>query len=571
MSEHKTSFLKKYVFATDHKIIALQYMFTSLFALLIGFFFVLIMRWELAFPMHPIPLLGRILSAKLAPNGVMSPELYNMLGAMHGTAMIFLGIAPLGFAAFGNYVLPLQVGAPDMAFPKLNMLSYWSFVIGCLILTSSFFLPSGPLQSGWTAYPPLSEITRGTTIWILAMVFIINSSLLGAINFIVTGLNMRAPGLTLGRLPIFVWAQLVTSAIVLLAFPPVEAGAVLLLMDCVAHTSFYLPQGLTILGHASGAAGGGQPILWQHLFWFLGHPEVYVLLLPAIGIIAEIIANNSRKPLYGYKAMVGSLLTILILSFIVWAHHLYISGMSPFLSDFFAITTLAISVPSVILLTCLVFSLQGGSIRFTVPMLFALSFLPLFGIGGLTGIPLGVTVTDIYLHDTYYVIGHFHYVVVAGILMALFGGIYFWFPKWFGRKMDETLGKIHFWGTVIGINGTFFPMFILGLAGQSRRLWNPLAQAHNVPWQKWHVVSSVFAGILLLAQIPFIYNFFHSIFKGERVSDNPWEATTLDWACPSPPPHGNFVNPVSVYRGPYEYSQPNNREGWAAQNAAELV
>ncbi|MBI3551030.1 MAG: cbb3-type cytochrome c oxidase subunit I [Elusimicrobia bacterium] len=560
------SFWSHYVFSTDHKMIGLQYLITSFIFLLIGFSLMMLMRWQLAFPGHPIPLIGSLLSSAVAPNGVMTGEFYNQLGAMHGTIMVFLGIVPLGVGAFGNYVMPLQIGAPDMAFPRLNMMSYWLYLPGGLLMLLSFLLPGGAAQSGWTSYAPLAIINPGQTVWLLAMVIIITSSLLGAVNFLTTGLNMRAPGLSLDRLPVFTWAQLVTAVLLLLAFPPLEAAAILQLMDRVAGTSFYLPAGLVVLGQQVKASGGGQPLLWQHLFWFLAHPEVYVLVLPPMGIVSEIIANGTRKPLHGYKTLVASMISIGVMSFIVWAHHMFLSGMSPMLGNFFLVTTMIISVPSVAILTCLIYSLKGGSIRFTVPMLWALAFIPLFGIGGLTGLPLGLTTTDIYLHDTYYVIGHFHYVVVTGSIIALLGGTYYWFPKWYGRKMDETLGRIHFWGTVVCMNGIFFPMFIQGMAGQNRRYFDPTAHLHNLPTQPLHVVSSVFAWLLFLFQLPFIYNFFSSMFKGERVDDNPWEATTLEWACPSPPPHGNFVKTPRVYRGPYEYSLPDQTRDWLPQH-----
>ncbi len=563
---HELTFWEKYVFSVDHKVIGLQYLITSFIFLLIGFSLMMLMRWQLAFPGHPIPLIGGLLSSSLAPNGVMTGEFYNQLGAMHGTIMVFLGIVPLAVGAFGNYIMPLQIGAPDMAFPRLNMMSYWLYLPGGLMMLSSFIMPGGPAQSGWTSYAPLAIINPGQTVWLLSMVVIITSSLLGAINFLVTGLNMRAPGLSLDRLPIFVWAQLVTSVLLLLAFPPLEAAAVLQLADRVMGTSFYLPSGLIILGQPLKASGGGQPLLWQHLFWFLAHPEVYVLVLPPMGIVSEIIASGTRKPLHGYKTMVGSMISLGIMSFIVWAHHMFLSGMSPMLGNFFLVTTMIISVPSVAILTCMIFSLKGGSIRFTVPMMFALAFLPLFGIGGLTGLPLGLTTTDIYLHDTYYVIGHFHYVVVTGSIIALFAGTYYWFPKWYGRKMDETLGKIHFWGTVICMNGIFFPMFIQGMAGQNRRYFDPTAAHHNIPTQPLHIVSSVFAWLLFLFQLPFIYNFFKSMWHGEISEENPWQATTLEWACPSPPPHGNFAKTPRVYRGPYEYSLPGHKTDWFPQN-----
>ena len=560
------SFWRKYVFSVDHKVIGIQYLITSFVFLLVGFGLMMLMRWQLAFPGRAIPLFGRLFSAELAPNGVMSGEFYNALGAMHGTIMVFLGVVPLGVGAYGNYLLPLQIGAPDMAFPRLNLMSYWLYLPGGILMLSSFLMPGGAAQSGWTSYPPLSIINPGQTVWLLSMVILITSSLLGSINFLVTAINMRAPGMTLGRLPAFCWAQIVTAVLLLLAFPPLEAASVLQLMDRVFHTSFYMPAGLVILGKAYAGSGGGQPLLWQHLFWFLAHPEVYVLVLPPMGIVSEIIANNTRKPLHGYKTLVGSMIAIGVMSFLVWAHHMFVSGMSPLLGNFFLITTMIISVPSVAILTCLIFSLKGGSIRYNVPMLFALAFLPLFGIGGLTGLPLGLTVTDIYLHDTYYVIGHFHFVVVTGSIIALLGGVYYWFPKWFGRKMNDALGLVHFWGSTVSMVGIFLPMLIMGLAGASRRLYDPTAHLHNLAVQPLNVVSTAFAYALALFQLPFIYNFFHSLFYGERPGENPWQATTLEWACPSPPPHGNFVTTPRVYRGPYEYSPHGRKADFWPQN-----
>ncbi|MEK7232353.1 MAG: cbb3-type cytochrome c oxidase subunit I [Elusimicrobiota bacterium] len=553
---NELSFQEKYVFSVDHKVIGLQYLITSFIFLLVGFALMGLMRWQLAFPGTPIPFFGRFFPADLAPNGVMSGEFYNALGAMHGTIMVFLGVVPLAVGAYGNYVLPLQIGAPDMAFPRMNMMSYWLYLPGGILMLSSFLMPGGAAQSGWTSYPPLSIINPGQTMWLVSMVVLITSSLLGAINFLVTTINMRAPGMCLWRMPVFCWAQFVTAVLLLLAFPPLEAASVLQLMDRVFHTSFYMPKDLVFLGKAYAGSGGGQPLLWQHLFWFLAHPEVYVLVLPPMGIVAEIIANNTRKPLHGYKTMVFSMIAIGVMSFMVWAHHMFISGMSASLSNFFLVTTMIISVPSVALMTCLVFSLKGGSIRFNVPMLFALAFIPLFAIGGLTGLPLGLTVTDIYLHDTYYVIGHFHFVVVSGSIIALMGGTYYWFPKWYGRKMNDTLGRIHFWGTVATMCGVFMPMLFMGMAGASRRLYDPTAQLHNLPVQGWNVVSTISAYLLAVFQLPFIYNFFNSMFNGEKTPENPWQATTLEWACPSPPPHGNFEITPTVYRGPYEYSVP---------------
>src|SRR5438874_6511206 len=386
---HVQPWYRRWLFSTDHKVIGLQYGFTALCFLLFGFSLMLLMRLQLGWPGHAFSLM-KILGEGRAPGGVLLPEAYNQLGAMHGTIMVFLAIVPLAVGAFGNYVVPLQIGAPDMAFPKLNMTSYWCYFVGGVIMLASFAVPGGTANSGWTSYAPLSVIaTKGQTFWLFGMVFLITSSLLGSVNFIVTIIQLRAKGLTFMRLPFFVWAQLVTSFLLLLAFPPLEAAAVLQLMDRVAGTSFFLPSGLALGGSLANVSGGGSPLLWQHLFWFLGHPEVYVLILPAMGIVAEIIANNTRKPLWGYKSLVYSALTIGFLSFIVWAHHMYLTGMGTKVATFFQTTTMIISIPSVIILTCIFISLWGGSIRFNTPMLFVMAFLPMFGIGGLTGLPLG--------------------------------------------------------------------------------------------------------------------------------------------------------------------------------------
>src|SRR5712672_263639 len=476
---HEPGFWQKYIFSTDHKIIGIQYGLTALSFLLFGFCLMLCMRWQIAHPGQAIPLVGHLVESAMryadgstmAAKGIMSTDVYNIFGAMHGTIMVFLAIVPLAFGAFGNYVVPLQIGAPDMAFPKLNMASYWCYFPGGLVMLASFLAPGGTAQSGWTSYPPLSVIaSQGQTWWLIGMVFLITSSLLGSVNFIVTIIQLRAKGLSYMRFPFFVHAQFVTSFLLLLAFPPLEAAAVLQLMDRLAGTSFFLPSGLVVSGQALTNAGGGNPLLWQHLFWFLAHPEVYVLILPAMGIVAEIIANNTRKPLWGYKALVYSTVFLGFMSFVVWAHHMFLTGMGTTISAFFQTTTMIISIPSVIILSSLFISLWGGSIRFTTPMLFALAFLPMFGIGGLTGLPLGLAAADIHLHDTYYVIGHFHYVVAPGTIFAMFAGIYYWFPKITGKKMNETLGRWHFWPSLLFMNGVFMPMFITGMAGMSRRL-----------------------------------------------------------------------------------------------------
>src|SRR5512134_703288 len=466
-------FWRKYVFSTDHKVIGIQYAITGLLFLLFGFSLIMLLRYQLAYPGSPLPLLGALLGEARMPGGTMLPEFYNELGAMHGTIMVFLGVVPLAVGGFGNFVLPLQIGAQDMAFPRLNMASYWFFFLGGVTMLGSFFVPGGAAQSGWTSYSPLANLAgTGQTWWIIGMIFLITSSLLGAVNFITTTIQLRAKGLTYFRFPFFVWAQFVTSFLLLLAFPPLEAAGIMQLMDQVAGTSFFLPSGLVVSGQVLEVAGGGNAILWQHLFWFLAHPEVYVLVLPAMGIVAEVIANNTRKPLWGYRALVYSVIFMVFMSLVVWAHHMFMTGMGTAISAFFQTTTMIISIPSVVILTALLLSLWGASIRFTTPMLFALAFLPMFAIGGLTGLPLGLAPPDIHLHDTYYVIGHFHYVVAPGTLFALFAGIYYWYPKVTGRKMDDRLGKIHFWPSLLFMNLVFQPMFAQGMAGMHRRMWD---------------------------------------------------------------------------------------------------
>src|SRR2546428_10686545 len=584
---HELGWWRKYIFSTDHKVIGIQNGFTGLFFLLFGFSLMMLMRWQLAYPGQALPVIGKwlphIFGPNTMPDGKMTPDFYNSFGAMHGTIMVFAGVVPLAFAAFGNFVVPLQIGAPDMTFPKVNAASFWAFAVGGVIMLISFFVPGGAAKNGWTSYTPLAAFAdsgpginpffNGQTLWLTGFIFLITSSLLGAINFITTIIQLRAKGLTWMRLPFFVWAQFVTAFLLLLAFPPLESAIIMQLMDRVAATSFFMPSGLIVNSAMMNISGGGSPLLWQHLFWFLGHPEVYVLILPAFGIVGEILANNSRKPLWGYKSLVFSVLVIGFLSFVVWAHHMWLTGMGTTVSAFFQTTTLLISIPSVIILSAFFISLWGGSIRFNVPMLFATAFLPMFGIGGLTGIPLAFNSADLYLHDTYYVIAHFHYIVAPGTIFGLFAGIYYWFPKATGRTMNEFWGKVHFWPSLICMNVIFLPMFLQGMLGMHRR-WYDGGQGWTLSGEhiwglsgfQWNSPISWAAWIMGLAQIPFIINFFWSIKHGKRVNDNPWEATTLEWTAPSPPPHGNFVTTPIAYRGPYEYSLPGRDKDFTMQN-----
>jgi len=518
---------------TDHKVVGLQYGLTALFFLLVGFLLMILMRWQLAWPGHPLPAwLAATLGEANAPGGIMLPEFYNQLVAMHGSVMVFLAVVPLAVGAFGNYFVPLQIGADEMSFPRLNALSYWLYLVAGLIMAASFFVEGGAANSGWTSYVPMAVMaTAGQDFWLVGIFLVGLSSMLGAINVIATIVQGRRKGMTWAKLPFFVWSQLVTALLLLLAFPALQAAAILQLMDRLAGTSFFMPSGLVVGGVAlQGPTGGGNPLLWQHLFWFLGHPEVYVLILPAMGIVAEVITTNARRPLWGYGLMVSSVLFMGGMSMVVWAHHMFLTGMGTSLTGFFQVTTMIISIPSVVLASSLVLTLWGGSIRFTTPMLFALAFLPMFGIGGLTGLPLGLAASDVTLHDTYYVVAHFHYLVAPGTMFALFAGIYHWYPRITGRKLNDTLGRIHFWGSFVLMNTIFLPMFVMGLMGVNRRLYDSgmqymLAQP-TLAWQAHMTWAAVALGFF---QIPFIANLVISARRAQADRQNPWDAKTLEW------------------------------------------
>jgi cytochrome c oxidase subunit 1 len=531
---------------TDHKTVGLLYGVTAFGFLLVGFLLMILMRWQLAWPGQPLPSwLAAGLGDANAPGGIMLPEFYNQLVAMHGTVMVFLAVVPLAAAAFANYFVPLQIGAPEMTFPRLNALSYWLYLIAGLTMVSSFFVEGGAANSGWTSYAPLAVLaTAGQNYWLIGMCLLGLSSALNAINVLVTIVQARGPGVTWINLPFFVWSQLVTALLLLLAFPALQAAAIFQLMDRLAGTSFFLPSGLVIGGvPLQGISGGGSPLLWQHLFWFLGHPEVYVLILPAMGIVAEVITAHARRPLWGYGLMVAAVLFMGGMSMVVWAHHMFLTGMGTALGTFFQLTTFIISIPSVILVSALVLTLWGGSITFGTPMLFALAFLPMFGLGGLTGLPLGLAASDVALHDTYYIVAHFHYLVAPGSVFALFAGVYHFWPQITGRALDETLGKIHFWGSFVCMNLIFLPMFAIGLMGVNRRLWDAGASyAHAQPTLPWQTHITYAALALALFQLPFVVNLFAHARAGREPGTGIREPQELSSGSRLPAP-GSRIRP----------------------------
>jgi cytochrome c oxidase subunit 1 len=545
------SFLSKYIFSTDHKIIGLQYMFTGMAMAIIGGFLAYAFRMQLAFPGEAIP-----------GWGLMTPGEYNAAVTNHGSIMIFWVAMPVLIAGFGNYLIPLMIGADDMVFPRLNRLSYQLFFLSAVVLLASMFVHNGGFGGAWTAYPPLSAKAEysltplGSTLWLVAVALEFVAFLIGGINFITTMMNSRAKGMTMWDIPMVVWMIVVASIMFMLSVGPLIAGAVMLLFDQVLGTGFYDPS------------RGGDPVLWQHLFWFFGHPEVYVVLLPAMGIVADVMCVFARKKLFAYKTILYTAFATGILSFFVWAHHQFIAGIDPRMANVFTVTTVLISVPIAEMLFVYIATLYGGSIRLTTPMLWALAFIAEFLIGGVTGIFLGSSGSDIYFHDTYFVLAHFHYTFFPIAIIATFAGVIFWFPKMFGRHMNEMLGKIHFWGSIIAFNGIFIPLFILGAAGQHRRIYNyeHFPELAIPEFQQLRVIATISMLVLLAFQAIFLFNFFHSLFKGKKAEANPYNSNTLEWTVPSPPPHGNFKEFPTVYRGPYEYAHPDREDDWWPQN-----
>jgi len=556
---HELSFIRKYIFSTDHKIIGIQFLLMSLLFLFVGGLLAMAIRWQLGFPGKPMPG-GGVLPETMAPGGILLPEFYNSLVTMHGTFMVFFAIMPLLVGVFGNFLIPLKIGAPDMAFPRLNMWSFWIAVPAGILMLSGFFVEGGHAGAGWTSYVPLSAVSEysgvsaGQKIWLLSIAILGLSSILGATNYITTVVNLRAPGMHWFRLPLSIWALFITAILVLLAIPILSGAAIMLFFDQTIGTHFFDP------------AGGGQPLLWQHLFWYFGHPEVYILILPAMGMVSDIVANGSRKPVFGYHSMVVAIIAIAFLGWIVWGHHMFQSGMNPRLGTGFMISTLLIAVPSAIKVFNWMGTMWQGNLRFHVPMLHAVSFVSMFVIGGLSGVFMASTPVDIYIHDTYFIVAHIHYVLFGGSLFAIFAAVTFWYPKMFGRTMNPTWGKVHWLLTFVFFNLTFFPMHTLGVYGHMRRIYDPTQYEFLQPLAGLNRFITISAFLLFASQIIFVVNFIASWFRGAKATENPWEDNGLEWTVSSPAPHGNFATVPTVHHGPYEFSAPGITADYLPQN-----
>ncbi len=560
---HEQSFWTKYIFSTDHKMISKQFLITAIFMGVVAMMLSIFFRLQLAWPGQSFSMLEYFLGKKWAPNGVLDPNMYLALVTIHGTIMVFFVLTGGLSGTFSNLLIPLQIGARDMASGFLNMLSFWFFAVSSVIMFYSMFIETGPASAGWTIYPPLSALEEaipgsglGMTLWLVSMTLFVAGSLLGSINYIVTVLNLRTKGMTMTRLPLTIWAFFVTAILGVLSFPVLFAAVLLLIFDRSFGTSFYLSD-IFISGQAMEQTGG-SPVLFQHLFWFLGHPEVYIVLLPALGITSEVISTMSRKPIFGYRAMIGSILAIGFLSFIVWGHHMFITGMNPFLGSVFVFTTLLIASPSAVKAFNYITTLWKGNLKFSPAMLFAIGLVSTFVTGGVTGIILADSALDINVHDTYFVVAHFHIVMGASAIFGMFCGVYHWFPRMFGRMMNNKLGYAHFWITFIAVYGVFFPMHFIGLTGVPRRYYSNEAFALFDNLQSINILITVFAIIGALAQGLFIFNFFYSMYRGKKSIQNPWQSNTLEWTAPVEHLHGNWPGALpTVYRWPYDYSKPD--------------
>jgi cytochrome c oxidase subunit 1 len=568
---HDQSFIEKYIFSQDHKVIAKQFLFAGIFWAIIGGTLSSLFRLQLGFPDATFTFLEPLLG-KWVEGGKLNPEFYLALVTMHGTIMVFFVLTAGLSGTFSNFLIPLQIGARDMASGFMNMLSFWFFFIASVIMFYSLFLETGPAGGGWTVYPPLSALPQaiagsgtGMTMWLISMALFIVSQLLGGVNYITTVINLRTRGMSMSKLPLTIWAFFLTAVLGLLAFPVLFSAALLLIFDRSFGTSFFLSD-IYVAGEALSHTGG-SPVLFQHLFWFLGHPEVYIVILPTFGIVSEVIATCARKPIFGYRAMIGSMLGIALLSFIVWAHHMFVSGMNPFLGSVFMFLTLIIAVPSAVKVFNWIATLWRGNINFTPAMLFSVAFVSLFISGGVTGIILGNSALDIQLHDTYFVVAHFHLVMGSAAFFGMFAGVYHWFPKMFGRMMDEKLGYIHFWITFAGVYLIFMPMHYIGIAGFPRRYYTWTGFDTFSTFMNLNTFITVAAVLAFFAQLFFLFNFFYSIFRGRRATENPWKSNTLEWTTPVNPGHGNWPGALPVvYRWPYDYSKPGAPEDFIPQN-----
>lgn len=573
---HEESFISKYIFSQDHKMIGKQFLMTAIFMGLVAMMLSIFFRLQLAWPGESSDILNVFLGDRWAPDGILNQDMYLGLVTIHGTIMVFFVLTGGLSGTFSNLLIPLQLGARDMASGFLNMVSYWLFALSSVIMLVSLFIESGPAMAGWTIYPPLSALPQavsgsglGMTLWLTSMTIFIASSLIGSLNYIVTVINLRTKGMSMTRMPLTIWAFLVTAMLGVLSFPVLLSAALLLLMDRTMGTSFYLSD--IIVGGEMLDNVGGSPVLYQHLFWFLGHPEVYIVLLPALGLSSEIISTNSRKPIFGYRAMIGSILAIGFLSFIVWGHHMFVTGMSPFLGSVFVFTTLLIAIPSAVKVFNYLTTLWKGTIIFTPGMLFAIGLVSTFITGGVTGIILADSALDIAVHDTYFVVAHFHIVMGMSAIFGMFAGIYHWFPKMFGKMMNNRLGYVHFWITIVGAYGVFFPMHFVGLAGAPRRYYDYSVyegfnnDSYNMMLDL-NVIITIFAIIAAFGQIAFLFNFFYSIFRGQKAPQNPWKSNTLEWTTPVEHVHGNWPGALpTVYRWPYDYSKPGAEEDFIPQ------